>query len=50
MRREIEAAGFRLDAQSDLLRNLKDDHTLSVFDGRVRGQTDQVVYRFRKPK
>jgi predicted methyltransferase len=50
LRNEIEAAGFRLDAQSDLLRNLKDDHTLSVFDGRVRGHTDQVVYRFRKPK
>jgi predicted methyltransferase len=50
LRSEIEAAGFLLDAQGDLLRNLKDDHTLSVFDGRVRGQTDQVVYRFRKPK
>jgi predicted methyltransferase len=50
MRNEIEAAGFRLDAHSDLLRNLNDDHTLSVFDGKVRGQTDQVVYRFRKPK
>lgn len=49
LRKEIEAAGFRLDAQSDLLRNLKDDHSLSVFDGRVRGRTDQVVYRFRKP-
>jgi predicted methyltransferase len=50
LRKEIEAAGFRLDAQSDLLRNLKDDHTLSVFDGKVRGRTDQVVFRFRKPK
>jgi predicted methyltransferase len=50
LRQEIEAAGFRLDAQSDLLRHPQDDHTLSVFDGRVRGQTDQVVYRFRKPK
>jgi predicted methyltransferase len=49
LRREIEAAGFRLDAQSDLLRNPQDDHTLSVFDGSVRGRTDQVVYRFRKP-
>jgi predicted methyltransferase len=50
LRNEIEAAGFLFDAQSELLRNPKDDHTLSVFDGRVRGQTDQVVYRFRKPK
>jgi predicted methyltransferase len=50
LRKEIEAAGFRLDAQSGLLRHPQDDHTLSVFDGKVRGHTDQVVYRFRKPK
>src|SRR5258708_1053036 len=50
LRTEIEAAGFVLEAQSDLLRNPQDDHTLSVFDGRVRGRTDQVIYRFRKPK
>jgi predicted methyltransferase len=50
LRKEVEAAGFLLDAQSDLLRHPQDDHTLSVFDGKVRGQTDQVVYRFRKPK
>jgi predicted methyltransferase len=50
LRTEIEAAGFFLDAQSDVLRNLQDDHRLSVFDGRVRGKTDQVVYRFRKPQ
>jgi predicted methyltransferase len=50
MRREIEAAGFVFDAESKLLRNRDDDHTSSVFDGRVRGRTDQVVYRFRKPR
>jgi predicted methyltransferase len=50
LRQEIEAAGFVLAAQSDTLRNPQDDHKLTVFDGRVRGQTDQVVYRFRKPK
>lgn len=50
LRAEIEAAGFILEAQSDLLRNPRDDHTLSVFDGRVRGRTDQVIYRFRKPR
>ena len=49
LQKEIEAAGFILDAQSDVLRNPQDDHKLPVFDGRVRGQTDQVVYRFRKP-
>jgi predicted methyltransferase len=49
LRQEIEAAGFVLDAKSNALRNPKDDHQLSVFDPSVRGQTDQVVYKFRKP-
>jgi predicted methyltransferase len=49
IQREIEAAGFVLEAQSDVLRNARDDHTLAVFDPVVRGQTDQVVFRFRKP-
>ncbi len=49
MRREIEAAGFVFDAESDVLRNHADDHRASVFDPGVRGRTDQVVYRFRKP-
>jgi predicted methyltransferase len=49
MRQEIEAAGFLLDAESSVLRNPSDDHKSSVFDRRVRGRTDQVVFRFRKP-
>jgi predicted methyltransferase len=49
LRREIEAAGFEFDAQSNALRNRSDDHKKSVFDPDVRGRTDQVVYRFRKP-
>jgi predicted methyltransferase len=49
MRREIEAAGFVFDAESAVLRNHSDDHKASVFDPSVRGRTDQVVYRFRKP-
>jgi predicted methyltransferase len=47
---EIEAAGFVFDAQSNVSRNRSDDHKSPVFDGRVRGRTDQLVYRFRKPK
>jgi predicted methyltransferase len=50
MRREIEAAGFIFEAQSDALRNGDDDHTRSVFDPVVRGKTDQVVFRFRRPR
>jgi predicted methyltransferase len=47
--REVEAAGFRLEAQSDVLRNPADTHLLRVFDPTVRGRTDQVVLKFRKP-
>lgn len=50
MRQEIEAAGFLFDAESSVLRNPSDDHKSSVFDRSVRGRTDQVVYRFRKPE
>jgi predicted methyltransferase len=49
LKREITAAGFVLDAQSDILRNPADDHTLAVFDPNIRGKTDRVVLRFRKP-
>jgi predicted methyltransferase len=50
LRKEVEAAGFILEAQSDVLRNAADDHKLPVFDAGIRGRTDQLVYRFRKPK
>jgi predicted methyltransferase len=47
--REVQAAGFVLEAQSDLLRNPADTHTLKVFDPRIRSHTDQVFLLFRKP-
>ena len=50
MQTEIEAAGFVLEVQSDVLRNLADDHTLAVFDPSILGRTDQVELRFRKPR
>lgn len=49
MRQEIEAARFVFEAESNVLRNRSDDHKSSVFDPSLRGRTDQVVYRFRKP-
>jgi predicted methyltransferase len=49
MQQEIEAAGFVLEAHSDVLRNAADDHRRAVFDPQVRGRTDQVVLRFRRP-
>jgi predicted methyltransferase len=46
---EIEAAGFVLEAQSDMLRNPDDNHTLRIFDPVIRGKTDKFVFKFRKP-
>jgi predicted methyltransferase len=45
---EMEAAGFRLDAKSSLLRNMHDDYSKVVFDPQVRGKTDRFVLRFVK--
>jgi predicted methyltransferase len=47
---EIEAAGFVLESQSDVLRNAADDHRLSVFDPLIRGRTDQISFLFRRPQ
>ncbi len=46
---EITAAGFELDAEADFLANPDDDHSLSIFDDSIRGQTDRFVLRFTKP-
>lgn len=48
--REVEAAGFKLEARSDILKHPADDHTGKVFDSGIRGKTDQFVLRFRKPR
>jgi len=47
---DFKRAGFVLEAESNLLRNPADDHSKLVFDPSVRGNTDRVVYRFRKPR
>jgi predicted methyltransferase len=49
MRAEIEAAGFEFEDAAQMLRNPEDDHLKSVFDPAIRGRSDQVVMRFRKP-
>ena len=45
-----KAAGFRLDARSDVLANPSDDRTKMVFDPTIRRHTDQFLFRFVKPK
>ena len=49
LRRQVEAAGFVFDGETDAVRVPGDDHSLSVFDESIRGRTDRFVYRFRKP-
>jgi len=46
---DFAAAGFVLDGESDLLRMAGDDHTRHVYDPAIRGHTDRVLLRFRKP-
>ena len=44
-------AGFVIDdsGESPLLANAGDDHTKGVFDETIRGKTDQVLLRYKKP-
>jgi len=46
---DFQRAGFVLEAESDMLRNPADTHTLNVFDAAIRGKTDRFVLRFVKP-
>jgi predicted methyltransferase len=47
---DFKRAGFVFVKSSDALRNPADDHTLLVFDPKVRGKTDRFVFEFRKPR
>jgi predicted methyltransferase len=46
---EVTGAGFRLDGQSDFLKNTADDHTQAVRESGVQGRTDKFALRFKKP-
>ena len=48
VREEVEAAGFVLDAESTMLANKDDPHTIKVFDPEIKGETDRFIYRFVK--
>jgi predicted methyltransferase len=50
VKKDVLAAGFKLDAESAVLANPDDDHSKMVFDPLIRGKTDQFLLRFRKPK
>lgn len=46
---EVEAAGFKLVGSSDLLKNPADPHTDAVFNPAIKGHTDKLLFKFRKP-
>jgi predicted methyltransferase len=50
VKQQILAAGFVLEAESELLRNPADPKNNLVFDPSIRGRTDQFVFKFVKPK
>lgn len=50
VRREVEAAGFVYEGESNVIRNPADPRTANVFDAAIRGHTDQFVMRFRRPR
>ena len=47
---DFKRAGFVLVGESNMLRNPADDHSLNVFDEKIRGKTDRFVFKFRKPR
>jgi predicted methyltransferase len=50
VKEEVQAAGFALEGESEVLHNTTDGHDLKVFDPAIRGKTDQFVLKFVKPK
>ncbi len=50
VKKEVEAAGFVLEAEDSALRNPKDPRTAAVFDPSIRGHTDQFILKFRRPR
>jgi len=49
VRDEVEASGVVLEAQSAVLANKDDPHSIKVFDPSIKGETDRFAYRFVKP-
>ena len=47
---DMAAAGFRFDGESAILANPADPHTARVMDPSIRGHTDLMLLRFRKPR
>ena len=46
----LTAAGFTVEAESDIYARPADPRTANVFDPSIRGKTDQFILRLRKPE
>ena len=46
----IKSAGFTIEAESDILHNPEDDHTKAIRDAALQRNTDQMLFKARKPK
>ncbi len=46
---EVEAAGFKFAGESAVLKNPADDHSAPVFSPAIKGHTDKLLFKFRKP-
>ena len=49
VKHEVLAAGFVLEAQSNVLHNANDSHDMKVFDLSIQGKPDEFVLRFSRP-
>ena len=47
---DFKRAGFVVAGMSEVLRNPADDHSLLVFDPKIRGKTDRAIFKFTKPR
>jgi predicted methyltransferase len=50
VKQDFKRAGFVFVGSSNLLRNPADDHSLLVFDPKIRGKTDRFIFLFKKPR
>ena len=46
---EVESVGFKLVGESDILKNPADPHTDMVFSPAIKGHTDKLLMKFKKP-
>lgn len=47
--KEITSVGFKFVGKSNALHNPNDNHTLRIFNPKIRHRTDQFIFKFQKP-